>query len=528
MTLSLAIKATAILLLGIASSRVARRARASTRHAILACTFAALAALPAAEAWIPPVPVVILAPAASPANAGLTRAGGGAPTRAQLTAFDRALLASGYERHTPLVEMLRNVWRAIGSYGAWAVGAAACLGWFGLGLLRLSRVRREALPVLATADRVRDLAAAAGVRTRVAVLQHDAVTAPLTCGMRQPAIILPPDAEAWDARDLDRALVHELEHVRRSDWLVQMFARVVCAGLWFHPLAWVALRKLCLEAERACDDAAVRGGTETEYAAQLVLLAKRLSSGPAPLTLGMARRSDLSTRVAALLDVTQRRGRAGTASTAGVAAVAALAVLALAPVTTVTASSQSVLPQQLRPYGAERQRGTAGDRALYRASERGDVERMTQLIDGGADVNAVLDGDGSPLIGAARAGRLDAVKLLLDRGANPNLPVEGDGSPLIMAAREGRIDVVTLLLERGAQVDLAVPSDENALIQASEKGRLEVVRLLVSRGADVNARVYAESSGGDGGGEWRTPLSQARRSGHRAVVDYLQSVGARE
>ena len=142
-------------------------------------------------------------------------------------------------------------------------------------------------------------------------------------------------------------------------------------------------------------------------------------------------------------------------------------------------------------------------------------------------MNCAIDGDGSPLIGAARNGHLAAVRLLLDRGADPNLPVRGDGNPLIMAAREGHADVVALLLDRGASIDQVVPDDENALIQASGSGQLAVVSLLVKRGADVNARVWVEGAG-ESKGEWRTPLSMARKRGHNAVVDLLLSAGARE
>jgi hypothetical protein len=89
-----------------------------------------------------------------------------------------------------------------------------------------------------------------------------------------------------------------------------------------------------------------------------------------------------------------------------------------------------------------------------------------------------------------------------------------------------------------------VERDENALIQASGRGHLDTVKRLVSRGADVNARIWAErnelafdrASGKiisltsqDGlQGEWRSPLSMARRGDHRAVVEYLIAAGARD
>ncbi len=167
------------------------------------------------------------------------------------------------------------------------------------------------------------------------------------------------------------------------------------------------------------------------------------------------------------------------------------------------------------------------DQALYEAAKDGEVMEINQLLDRGANVNCSINGDGSPLIGAARNGRLEAVRLLLDRGADPNMAVPGDGNPLIMAARDGQADVVTLLLDRGARIDEVVPGDENALIQASSSGQLAVVKLLVSRGADVNMRVWVDATPWQKG-EWRTPLSMARKSSHKAVVSFLLASGAKE
>ena len=105
---------------------------------------------------------------------------------------------------------------------------------------------------------------------------------------RSPDNPAPIDVETWSDDELRRALIHELEHVRRGDWASQCLARSVCAAYWFHPLAWMALRRLCLEAERACDDAVLRRAEPTAYADQLVLLAKRIATASTQPMLAMA------------------------------------------------------------------------------------------------------------------------------------------------------------------------------------------------------------------------------------------------
>jgi hypothetical protein len=368
-------------------------------------------------------------------------------------------------------------------------------------------------------------------------------------------VLLPADALEWTEADVRRAMVHELEHVSRGDWMIQVAARVVCAALWFHPLVWIALRHLTLEAERACDDAVLEGAERTDYAAQLVGLARRLSNARSHSILAMANRSDLSTRVMAILDSTQRRGRVRVLPSIGVVVatvvlaaaagpVRAVGVAAGSPAAEVQDDNPEIAPepgkvgvrdhsgadhQQASPPRPPRRVANALARGLLEAAEEGSLDDMRELIAAGADVNGVVEGDGSPLIAAARSGRRAAVQLLLDQGADVNLIASGDGNPLIMAAREGHLEIVELLLNRGATIDLVAPGDENALIQASAAGQLRTVQLLVGRGADVNARVMVESHSRSGRQvEWRTPLSMARRGGHEEVVSFLLSVGAKE
>ena len=365
------------------------------------------------------------------------------------------------------------------------------------------------------------MAAECGVRRNVEILLHEGLTAPNHCGAMHPAILLPVDARTWGESDLRCAISHELEHVRRNDWATQLAARVAAACYWFHPLVWAAWRRLCLEAEHAADDASAphRGIHRVR--------ASSWSGWHGACRTRRCRRrwewrtgANSSARVSALLDANQRRGRAGALTAAGAAAITALMLFAIGPLTAVAQSPRA------QTTGADPRRATRLDRALYDAAEAGDLADLESLVKAGANVNAVIGGDGSPLIGAARKGRLDAVRWLLDRGADPNMPVPGDGNPLIGAAAKGHIEVAALLLSRGARIDEVVPYDENAVIQASGEGQLDMVKFLVGRGANVNTRLWVEQ--GEGRGEWRSALIFARKGRHQAVVDFLIASGARD
>jgi uncharacterized protein (TIGR03435 family) len=319
--LSILLKVTVLLGLALGAVWGGRRLRASVRHFIVASTFAAIAVLPFAAMLAPPVElpawrstiVVDAAHAAwtetlpvPPARAAVA----GQPTpsvRQQPLALTTALAAS------------------------WLIGAILFLVPVGITLWGMRRLRRTSHPWPAGDRLARVVASEAGVTQPVALFLHDAVTTPMTCGLFRPVIVLPADATQWTEEGMRCALVHELEHIRRADWPVHVAARILCAVYWFHPLAWMAWRRLCLEAERACDDAVVRAEDGTAYAQQLVTLARRRVKAYAQPALSMANASDLSARVAALLDDTQRRGRLRAPTACALGAAAAVLMMTIAP-----------------------------------------------------------------------------------------------------------------------------------------------------------------------------------------------------
>jgi uncharacterized protein (TIGR03435 family) len=203
------------------------------------------------------------------------------------------------------------------------------------GLWEMRRIRRGARPWQPFEQLARHIAQAAGLNRPIDVLVHDRAAGPMTCGVLHPAVILPADAAHWPEGDVRRALVHELEHVRRADWLTHCLARIVCALYWFHPLVWIAWRELVFEAERACDDAVLVRADAEPYADQLLSLAQRLSAARRHPQLAMANSRDLSRRVLAVLDDAQQRGRAGGRRLSGVIAGAAVLIAVLTPLNVV-------------------------------------------------------------------------------------------------------------------------------------------------------------------------------------------------
>jgi bla regulator protein blaR1 len=491
---ALALKSTFVIFAALLFVFAARRTRASLRHMVLAALFAFLLLLPLAERVVPAVKIP---------EEKLSRVvqASGLPSIPQPPPAGRP-----EARTTPRVPILP----------IYLTGVSLLLAWLAIGVVRLRRLAAGGEVWLEGTARMNEIASESNIRRPALVVLSDETKVPLTFGFRVSTIVLPYAAKSWDAESLGRALRHELEHVRRDDWVLQLVARAVCALYWPHPLVWAAWRRFCFEAERACDDAVVGSFAGAEaYAGQLVSLARsvrRISTVPA---LGMASPSKLSARVRALLDRTQRRGPHSRLATAFAFGVAFLFLFTVGPAQLVAAAKEQ---QQRR--SAPKNWSWFGE-AMAEAGKAGDIDRIRELVDAGVDVNTVAEGDGTALIGASKGGHLELVRFLIARGADVNLASRGDGNPLIAAAAHGHADVVELLLDEGAKIDEMVFGDENALIKAAWHGHADVVRLLIRRGANVNAR-YDED------GEIRTPLRMARRGGYDEIVRILRTAGASE
>ncbi len=334
---SLVVKATFVMALALMVVFVpARRSRASLRHTFLAAAFAVLLTLPVAAILAPPVPILITATQQQtivPEPSVIT-------TDVRLIPSEITSPASPRSSEFSLSELLP---------AGWLLGAMLFLLPVAVGLKQLRSLRRTAIPWQHGQIVAKGLADDAGIHRHVEVLLHDNVSGPTTYGAINPVILLPVDAENWDTDDLNRALVHELEHVRRGDWMSHCLARAVSSVYWFHPLVWMAWRQFGLDAERACDDAVVVRAEATAYADQLVGLARRLSALRKSPGLTMANRADLTARVGAVLDGRQRRGRAGALAVSLAWIAAALLVAAVSPLMIVAAPQVVAAPQAAMP-----------------------------------------------------------------------------------------------------------------------------------------------------------------------------------
>lgn len=137
-----------------------------------------------------------------------------------------------------------------------------------------------------------------------------------------------------------------------------------------------------------------------------------------------------------------------------------------------------------------------GSSALLWAVHRVDRELVAKLLEHGArpDTRNVLGA--SPLDEAVQLADVDLVSRLLAAGADPNLGNSDGQTPLMLAARIGSLPVAELLVKAGAKVDAReLQRGQTALMWAAGYRNAPVVELLIRHGADVEARAAANDWG---------------------------------
>jgi TonB family protein len=96
-----------------------------------------------------------------------------------------------------------------------------------------------------------------GAAGRVRLLESARISVPTVIGWLRPAVLFPAGAEI-ETNHLQALLAHELEHVRRCDYLVNLLQSAIEALLFFHPAVWWVSAQIRTERECCCDDAAVK------------------------------------------------------------------------------------------------------------------------------------------------------------------------------------------------------------------------------------------------------------------------------
>ena len=280
---------------GACALRLCRHRSANARYAIALVVLAAMVASPVisvrvlvARDWMrAPVPTAsqtVRVPAGTSTAARSWTNEGAFPMHAVWTRVDTAI---------PVIVLV------------WLAGVAALIVRMAGGLWYVRRLQVRALAAEASrwqtaADQ---MGSKLGLRTAVHVVESALVDVPAAVGWLRPVILLPIAALAnLTTFQIEAILAHELIHIRRHDYLVNLAQTIAETLLFFHPGVWWVSHQIRVEREHCCDDVAVEMcGDPVDYAAALAELEAWRSRGT---TLALAATNGpLTNRVRRVLNV---------------------------------------------------------------------------------------------------------------------------------------------------------------------------------------------------------------------------------
>lgn len=154
--------------------------------------------------------------------------------------------------------------------------------WFGAWTY-LRRLRHSvSLPIPAQWQRtLEDLKKRAAVSAPVRLSVNGLTQVPCVLGWLRPIILMPAAAvTGLDQQAIEALLAHELAHIRRHDYLVNLLQTVADTLLFYHPAVWWVSKQIRIERENCCDDIAAEiCGDRLTYARTLVNLEQVRASG---------------------------------------------------------------------------------------------------------------------------------------------------------------------------------------------------------------------------------------------------------
>lgn len=203
---------------------------------------------------------------AAPHSPPEAAASGGTPPETRTLATGTEQASTGIQWH---------VWLT----AAWALGAATMLlravaVVAGGGRLRGGCRLVEDHEITGAVERLRERM---GIRRRIRVVGGEHIAVPGVIGCLWPTLLLPVSMlGGLPPDDLKAILAHELAHIRRFDYLVNLCQMVIEALLFFNPAVWWVSRQVRIEREACCDAAAVAVAGQAGYATALVSWLGRL------------------------------------------------------------------------------------------------------------------------------------------------------------------------------------------------------------------------------------------------------------
>jgi beta-lactamase regulating signal transducer with metallopeptidase domain len=147
-----------------------------------------------------------------------------------------------------------------------------------------------------------------GIKQKVRIYLSELVQSPVTIGFLKPVILIPiASVTHLSPQQLEAVILHELAHIKRHDYLLNIVLSVIDLGLFFNPFTRLITKSVSKERENSCDDWVLQYQYNPTMYAEALLRIAVLQKTPAMAMYAVKTRSELASRVQRM--VNQKDGR---------------------------------------------------------------------------------------------------------------------------------------------------------------------------------------------------------------------------
>lgn len=152
------------------------------------------------------------------------------------------------------------------------------------------------------------MAAIIGIKKNVRVLLSNFVSSPVTIGFFKPIILIPVAAvNHLSTQQMEAVLLHELAHIRRHDFLLNIIMNAIQTLLYFNPFVKLFVKTIEREREKSCDEMVVQFQYDRKGYATALLLLEKANHISKPLVMSASgNKNDLLHRIEMILGIKKK------------------------------------------------------------------------------------------------------------------------------------------------------------------------------------------------------------------------------
>lgn len=148
-----------------------------------------------------------------------------------------------------------------------------------------------------------------GIKTKVRIYLSSLVNSPLTIGFLKPMVLVPlASINLLTTEQMEAVILHELAHIKRADYLVNLLQCLIEIALFFNPFSQLLSKIVRKERENCCDDWVLQFQYDASMYAEALLRIAYLPASPAmAMRAGGAVKGDLLSRVKRMLNQKEKQ-----------------------------------------------------------------------------------------------------------------------------------------------------------------------------------------------------------------------------